>query len=87
MKENYILINNFNNYIYIDKLTKLFENIVYINGMSRYKEIKDINLNILLSIIIELEMNIITILNYELYSCLKYFNEKNIKINNIVRYY
>ena len=86
LREDYFLINNFNNYIYIDKLIKLFEKVVYINGISRYKEIKNINLNILLSIIIELEINLITMINYELFSWLKYFNDKNMKISNIVLY-
>jgi hypothetical protein len=84
LNDHKIYFNNYINYIYIDDIIKNFKKTVYTNPKSIYKNIKETNLNIILSVLKNIESDINTSIGFELYTNLMMLNKQNKKIKNIV---
>jgi hypothetical protein len=79
-----IHFNNYINYISIDDIIKNFKKTVYTNPKSLYKNMKETNLNTILSILKNIEYDINTSIGFELYTNLIMLTQQNKKIKNIV---
>ncbi len=84
-KDQQIYLNNYINYIYIDEIIDNFKKTAYVNPGSIYKIVKDSNLNIILSMLKNIESDLITVITYELYVNMILLNKQDKKVKNIVR--